>query len=417
MVVEERSAFSEVIEGVDLANGYLNLPAGLVKRLKTPMRSLEVSVPVEMDDGRLEIFKGYRVQYDTARGPGKGGIRYHRDVTLDEIKALAALMTWKCALVDIPFGGAKGGVACDTTVMSTAEKERLTRRFTYEIGIIIGPESDIPAPDMYTDEQVMAWMMDTYSMMKGHAVPGVVTGKPICLGGSLGRHRATAEGVFILITEALTHLGMSLDGLRVSIIGFGKVGSTLAALLSGAGARVVAVSDSRGAVHNAGGLDIDALARHKDAGGSVAGFDGADDMKPAELIALDVDLLVPAALEGQINRSNAADIKARIIAEAANHPTTSEADAILKEKGVFVIPDVLANAGGVVVSYFEWVQDLQRFFWEEEDVNKKLRKIMTRAFDAVLETSLSKKTDMRTAAMILAVGRVAAAASLRGIYP
>ena len=394
--------FNDVLLSLEKANMHLNLPDGIYKRLRTPRRSLIVSVPVKMDDGTVSFFEGYRVQYDFARGPAKGGVRFHPRVNLDEITALAALMTWKCALVDIPFGGAKGGVACDPTVMSKDELERLTRRYTYEIGMLIGPESDIPAPDVYTDEQVMAWMMDTYSMMKGYSVPGVVTGKPVSLGGSLGRGKATSFGV---------------EDLTVSVLGFGKVGYNAARILSDAGARIIGLADSKGAIYNPQGLDIDEVVRHKREADSLHGFKGAEDLTVDELISIETDVLIPAALENQINGSNANSVKARIIAEGANTPLTAEADELLTSQGVFIIPDILANAGGVVVSYFEWVQDLQRFFWDEPAVDARLTTIMKRAFKEVALISASKKIDMRTAAMVVGVKRVAEAVETRGLYP
>ncbi|HEY4707420.1 MAG: glutamate dehydrogenase [Deltaproteobacteria bacterium GWA2_55_10] len=409
--------FNDVLLSLEKANMHLNLPDGIYKRLRTPRRSLIVSVPVKMDDGTVSFFEGYRVQYDFARGPAKGGVRFHPRVNLDEITALAALMTWKCALVDIPFGGAKGGVACDPTVMSKDELERLTRRYTYEIGMLIGPESDIPAPDVYTDEQVMAWMMDTYSMMKGYSVPGVVTGKPVSLGGSLGRGKATSFGVVITVLEALAHLNMKVEDLTVSVLGFGKVGYNAARILSDAGARIIGLADSKGAIYNPQGLDIDEVVRHKREADSLHGFKGAEDLTVDELISIETDVLIPAALENQINGSNANSVKARIIAEGANTPLTAEADELLTSKGVFIIPDILANAGGVVVSYFEWVQDLQRFFWDEPAVDARLTTIMKRAFKEVALISASKKIDMRTAAMVVGVKRVAEAVETRGLYP
>ncbi len=372
---------------------------------------------MQLDNGTVSFFTGYRVQYDFARGPAKGGIRYHPKVNLDEITALAALMTWKCGVVDLPFGGAKGGVACDPTVMSRDEIKRLTRRYTYEIGIIIGPESDIPAPDVYTDEQVMAWMMDTYSMMKGHSVPGVVTGKPVSIGGSQGRSRATSSGLVTTVMEALKHLGMSVEGLTVSVLGFGKVGFHAAKILSDAGAKVIGVADSKGAIYNPQGLDINDVAMHKSKIDTVQGYREADNLTVDELISIDSDVLIPAALEGQIHSGNAGRVRAKIIAEGANNPLTIEANSILTEKGTFIIPDILANAGGVVVSYFEWVQDLQRFFWNEEEVDARLNTIMRKAFHEVLSISNEKNIDMRTAAMVLGVKRVAEAVAVRGLYP
>ncbi|MBI5599793.1 MAG: Glu/Leu/Phe/Val dehydrogenase [Deltaproteobacteria bacterium] len=414
---QKKSPFEEILLRLEEANRHLGLPDHIYNRLRHPRRALTVSVPVKMDDGSVSFFTGYRVQYNTARGPAKGGIRYHPEVNLDEVTALAALMTWKTAIVDIPFGGAKGGVACDTKKMSKAEIERLTRRYTYEIGHLIGPESDIPAPDMYTDEQVMAWIMDTYSMMKGYSVPGVVTGKPVAIGGSLGRNRATSEGLVVVLVEAVRELGLRMEDLRVSIIGVGKAGAAAAEILSGLGAKIVGVADSKGAAYNPKGLNVKKLLEHKEESGTVRGFKGAEEMTVDELLGRDSDVLIPAALEGQINEKNAGSIKAKIIAEAANNPTTCEADEILNEKGVFFIPDVLANAGGVVVSYFEWVQDLQRYFWDENEINRRLHGIMTKAFKEVYGVHREKKLNMRTAAMVVGVGRVAEAVSLRGLYP
>lgn len=413
----ENGFFQEVLTNLENANRHLNLPAAIYERLRTPRRSLIVSVPVQMDNGTVSFFTGYRVQYDFARGPAKGGVRYHPKVNLDEITALAALMTWKCGVVDLPFGGAKGGVACDPTIMSRDEIKRLTRRYTYEIGIIIGPESDIPAPDVYTDEQVMAWMMDTYSMMKGHSVPGVVTGKPVSIGGSQGRNKATSSGLVTTVMEALKHLGMSIEGLAVTVLGFGKVGFHAADILSRAGAKIIGVADSKGAIYNPQGLDINDVARHKKQMDTVQGYREADNLTVDELISIESDVLIPAALEGQIHSGNAGRVNTKIIAEGANNPLTIEANSILDGKGVFIIPDILANAGGVVVSYFEWVQDLQRFFWDEAEVDSRLNTIMRKAFAEVFSISREKKIDMRTAAMVLGVKRVADAVSVRGLYP
>ncbi|MBI5827048.1 MAG: Glu/Leu/Phe/Val dehydrogenase [Deltaproteobacteria bacterium] len=413
----EMSFFQEVLANLDEANKHLNLLPAVYERLRNPRRALIVSLPVKMDDGRVEFFKGYRVQYDFARGPGKGGVRYHPKVSLDEVTALAALMNWKCAVVDIPFGGAKGGVECDPTRMSKSELERLTRRYTYEIGLLIGPESDIPAPDVYTDEQTMAWMMDTYSMMKGYAVPGVVTGKPVSIGGSLGRNKATSAGLVTVVVEALKHLDMGLDDLRVTVLGFGKVGYHAARILHEMGAKVIGVADSKGAIYNPRGLDIDAVHRHKTETGALKGFKPAEDMTVDDLLGIESDVLVPAALEGQIHRANVERIRTRVIAEGANNPITNEADRVLMDKNVFILPGVLANAGGVVVSYFEWVQDLQRFFWNEAEINQRLTAIIKKAFGEVLNISLEKKMDMRTAATVLGVQRVAEAIMIRGLYP
>ncbi len=414
---EEAGFFDEVLKALENANRFLNLAPAVYQRLRTPRRSLIVSVPVEMDDKRVEFFTGYRVQYDFARGPAKGGIRYHPNVTLDEVTALASLMTWKCAVVDIPFGGAKGGVACNPTTMSLKEKERLTRRYTYEIGIIIGPETDIPAPDVYTDEQTMAWIMDTYSMMKGYSVPGVVTGKPVCIGGSLGRTRATSAGLVTTVLETMKHLDIAMDGLKATVLGFGKVGYHAAKILFDMGAKIIGLADSKGALYNPKGIDVDSVVRHKKETGAIKGFKEAEGLSVDELLAKEVDVLIPAALEGQITRANAARIKAKILAEGANNPVTMDADRILKENGVFLLPGVLANAGGVVVSYFEWVQDLQMFFWDESQITSRLNTIMTRSFKEVLSIANDNKIDMRTAAMVLGVKRVAEAVVARGLYP
>jgi glutamate dehydrogenase (NAD(P)+) len=369
-----------------------------------------------MDDGRIEVFTGYRVQYNITLGPAKGGIRYHPDVTLDEVKALAAWMTWKCAVAGIPFGGGKGGVVCDPTKMSRRELEALTRRYIAEIIDAIGPEKDVPAPDVNTNEQVMAWVMDTYSMHVGHTTTAIVTGKPVVMGGSLGRREATGRGVMITTREAARHLGIDINGATIAVQGFGNVGSVSAELLSRLGAKLVAVTDWKGGVHNPGGLDvqklIDWVAEHK----TVAGFPDADTLAADRIFDLDVDILIPAALENQITRENAPRIKARIVAEGANGPTTPEAHKQLHDRGVFVIPDILANAGGVTTSYFEWVQDRYGYFWEESDVNNRLERKMNEAFHTVLETSLKYKTDMRTAAYVVAINRVAQVTKLRGMY-
>lgn len=410
-------SYKEVLDRLEAVNKYLNLPDAIYNRLRVAKRSIIVSVPVMMDDGTVKFFEGYRVQHNTARGPAKGGIRYHPNVNLREITALAALMTWKCALVDIPFGGAKGGIACDTIKMSRDEIKRMTRRYTHELLQFIGPEQDIPAPDMYTDEKVMAWIMDTYSMSKGYSVPGVVTGKPICIGGSLGRKDATSKGLVAVLLEAVKDMKLSVEGLKIAIIGFGNVGATAARLLYEKGAKVVAVSDSKGAIYNPKGLDIINVLKFKAQNKTVIGYKPADDITLEELIAIDCDVLIPAAVEGQINSSNAKNIKAKIIAEGANAPTTPDADRILNDKGIVILPDILANAGGVVVSYFEWVQDLQRFFWKENEVYTKLEEIMTNAYKQVRILSIDKKVDMRTSALMLGVKRVAEAVSARGLYP
>ncbi|TAM78528.1 MAG: Glu/Leu/Phe/Val dehydrogenase [Chloroflexota bacterium] len=401
----------------DLAADRLGLNAGLRAVLREPRRELTVHFPVHMDDGSVEVFTGYRVQHNLGRGPAKGGIRYHQNVSLDEVKALAMWMTWKCAVVGIPFGGGKGGVIVDPKRLSQREVEGLTRRYATEISVLIGPERDIPAPDVNTNAQTMAWIMDTYSMHVGYTVPGVVTGKPISLGGSEGRNEATARGTLFCIERAAARLGLSLAGARVAIQGFGNAGSIAAQLMAGIGAKVVAVSDSGGGLHAPGGLDVEAVLAWKQAHGALASCPGGRAISNAELLEVDCDILIPAALEGQITAANADRIKARLVAEAANGPTTPEADRRLHERGVFLIPDVLCNAGGVTVSYFEWVQDLNRDHWSEEVVNAKLGEIMHRAFDETYELATSNETDMRTGAYLLAVDRVAAATALRGLYP
>lgn len=385
--------------------------------LRQPKRVLEVSVPVRMDGGRVRMFTGYRVQHNMSRGPGKGGIRFHPDVTLDEVKALAMWMTWKCALVNIPFGGAKGGVICDPKAMSMQELEHLTRRFTSEISIIIGPEKDIPAPDVYTTPQIMAWIMDTYSMQKGYSIPGVVTGKPIAIGGSLGRDKATARGCLYVVDEAMSVRKMPIEGARVAIQGFGNAGMHAATLMAERGYRIVAVSDSRGGVANPKGLDARGLMAHKLETGSVVGFAGSEKITNKDVLEYDCEVLVPAALEKVITPDNAPKIRAKIVAEAANGPTLPEADAILHERGIMVLPDILANAGGVTVSYFEWVQDLQENFWEEDEINQRLKQKMTRAFRETHEQAQRHNVDMRRGAYAVAVDRVAEATKLRGLYP
>jgi glutamate dehydrogenase (NAD(P)+) len=385
--------------------------------LREPKRVLEVSVPTRMDDGVFRMFKGYRVQHNMSRGPAKGGIRFHPDVSLDEVKALAMWMTWKCSLVNIPFGGAKGGVICDPKSMSMQELENLTRRFTSEISIVIGPEKDIPAPDVYTTPQVMAWIMDTYSMQYGYSVPGVVTGKPVAIGGSLGRDKATARGCLYATDEAMRAKNIPIEGARVAIQGFGNAGMHAAELMHKAGYKVVAVSDSRGGVANPKGLDVAGVIAHKSETGSVVGFTGGERISNKELLEYDCDVLVPAALEKVITRENAPKIRAKIVAEAANGPTLPEADAILHDRGIMVLPDILANAGGVTVSYFEWVQDLQENFWEEDEINERLKRKMTRAFKETYEQSQRLGINMRRGAYVVAVSRVAEATKLRGLYP
>lgn len=395
----------------------IGLAEAIHRKLSYPKRILTVSIPTAMDDGSERVFTGYRVQHSMERGPCKGGIRYHPDVTLDEVIALAMWMTWKCAVVNIPYGGAKGGVICSPKEMSQRELERMTRRFATELLPIIGPEVDIPAPDVYTNAQVMAWIMDTYSMNKGYVVPGVVTGKPIELGGSLGRETATARGCAFCVVEALKALNMPPTGACVAIQGFGNAGSYSALFTEEFGGKVVAASDSKGGIYCADGLSVRALMDHKLGTGSVVGFNDCDEITNAELLELDCDVLIPAALENVITEENASRVKAKIIAEAANGPTTPQAQPILDDKGIFVIPDILANAGGVTVSYFEWVQSLQAIYWSAEDVDRRLREIIINAFNAVYKESQDRRVNMRDAAFNIAVGRVAKAQTLRGIYP
>ncbi len=416
-MAEKHSSFQIGLELLDRAAEKLKLDPGLHKKLKFPKRQLIVSIPVKMDDGSLEVFTGYRVQHNVDRGPSKGGIRYHPTVTLDEIKALAMAMTWKCAVVGIPYGGAKGGVTCNPKEMSLGEIERLTRRFTYEISVIIGPEKDIPAPDVYTDSQIMSWIMDTYSMAQGFTVPGVVTGKPLALGGTKGRKDATSWGVVFTVQQALQYLGLDLQGATIAVQGYGAAGAGIVRILGEKGAQIIAVSDSRGGIYNRKGLDPAKLAEYKSRTGSVKEYEKGEAITNSELLELKCDVLVPAALENQITEENAERIKAKIIAEAANGPTTPGADEILARNKIFVIPDILANAGGVTVSYFEWMQDLQFHFWTEEEVNAQLEKVMVKGFQDVLKVYQQEKVDMRTAAYMLAVSRVAEATRLRGIYP
>jgi glutamate dehydrogenase (NAD(P)+) len=401
----------------DLAADMLNLDPGLRQVMREPRRELTVHFPVKMDDGSVKVFTGYRVQHNLGRGPAKGGIRYHQDVTLDEVKALAMWMTWKCAVVGIPYGGGKGGVVVDPKQLSQKELEGLTRRYATEISIIIGPERDIPAPDVNTNAQTMAWIMDTYSMHVGYTVPGVVTGKPISLGGSEGRNEATARGAVYCIGQAANHLGIDLRTATVAIQGFGNAGSVAARLMAEEGSRIIAVSDSSGGIRADDGLDIVRVLAWKAEHGTVRDFPGSRNVTNAEVLETPCDVLIPAALENQITSSNAERINARVVAEAANGPTTPSADIRLYERGIFTIPDVLCNAGGVTVSYFEWVQDLNRDFWNEDEVNVKLRSIMTKAFRDTLAMSLKESVNMRTAAYLLAVDRVASATALRGLYP
>jgi len=402
---------------LDIVAEKMNLDRGIHEILRQPKREFTVNFPVKMRDGSIKVFTGYRVHHNLTRGPGKGGIRYHPEVTLDEVKALAMWMTWKCAVVGIPYGGAKGGVVCNPKEMTLGELEALTRRFASELILIIGPEKDIPAPDVYTNPQVMAWIMDTFSMNKGYSVAGVVTGKPLQIGGSEGRNEATARGCVYVIEEAANHLGIDMRGATVAIQGYGNAGSIAAKLLAEAGCKIIAVSDSRGGIHKPKGMDPNDIIAHKQKSGSVVGFHGSKEISNEEILEIPCDILVPAALENVITEKNAGKIKARIIAEAANGPTTPEADDILFKNKIMVLPDILANAGGVTVSYFEWVQDLQSLFWKEKEVNAKLKEIMIDSFHSVLKISQKHKENMRTAAYMLAVGRVAEAIKLRGIYP
>jgi glutamate dehydrogenase (NAD(P)+) len=402
----------------DLAAERLNLDPGMRLVLREPRREFTVHFPVHMDDGSVQVFTGHRVQHNLGRGPAKGGIRYHQDVSLDEVKALAMWMTWKCAVVGIPYGGGKGGVVVDPKKLSQKELEALTRRYFTEIEVLVGPEKDIPAPDVNTNAQIMAWMMDTFSMHAGYTVPGVVTGKPISLGGSEGRNEATARGTVYCIIEAARHLGIELPSATVAIQGFGNAGSIAARLITEEGSKVVAVSDSTGGIHAPDGLEISKVIAWKQEHGTVQGFPGAKDISNAEVLEVECDILIPAALENQITATNAGNVKAKLIAEAANGPTTPEADEILfKSWKTFMIPDILCNAGGVTVSYFEWVQDLNRDHWSEKVVNEKLKEIMVRAFQEVLAVARREQCDMRTAAYLLAVRRVADAMEMRGLYP
>jgi glutamate dehydrogenase (NAD(P)+) len=394
----------------------LNLDDGMCKVLRSPAREITVHIPVQLDDGRLEVFTGYRVQHSIARGPAKGGIRFAPDVSLDEVRALASWMTWKCAVVNIPFGGGKGGVICNPNLLSPAELEKLTRRYTAEIIDFIGPERDVPAPDVNTNEQTMAWIMDTYSMHARHTVTAVVTGKPLSLGGSRGRPEATGRGCMIVTTRALERLGLPCEGCRVVIQGFGNVGGMAARLMSAKGFKIICIIEYDGAVYNPQGLDIAALEKHRKETGSITGFSGGADMDRAEAMFLDCDVLLPAATENVITSLNADRLRCKILCEGANGPTTPLADEILADKKIFVIPDILANAGGVTVSYFEWVQDRQGFFWNEQLVNQRLEEIMVESFDAVLQYAQTHGVNNRTAAYMLALDRVAFAIKLRGIY-
>ena len=410
------TVFGAMLQEFDGAARILNLEPGIWKILTHPKRQITVSCPVQMDNGEIEVFTGYRVQYNITLGPAKGGIRYHPDVSLDEVTALAAWMTWKCAVAHVPFGGGKGGVICDPARMSRRELEALTRRYVAEIIDAIGPEKDVPAPDVNTNEQVMAWVMDTYSMHVGHTETAVVTGKPVELGGSLGRREATGRGVMIATRESARHVGFDIKGASVAVQGFGNVGSVSAQLLSAIGARIVAVTDWKGGVHNEKGLDIAKLLEHVRRHKTVDGFPDADPLTNQQLFSLPVDVLIPAALENQITAENAPAIKARIVVEGANGPTTPDAHQQLYERGIFVVPDILANSSGVTASYFEWVQDRYGYFWTEPEVNERLEAKMCEAFDAVVRTAVKYRVDMRTAAYIVAISRVATVTRTRGMY-
>src|SRR6185369_3761343 len=414
---EELNPFEIAKQQFDRAADYLELDQSLRNVLRSAKRQLIVSIPVKMDGGETKVFEGYRVQHNIARGPAKGGIRYHPNVTLDEVKALASWMTWKCATVGIPYGGGKGGVVCDPKSLSRNELERLTRRYAFEIAPIIGPDRDIPAPDVYTDEQTMAWIMDTISMVRGHTELGVVTGKPISLGGSQGRSEATARGCLYALREACHVKGMSLKDARVAVHGFGNAGANIARLVAEDGARVVAACDSRGAIYSESGIDIAEALKHKDQTKSLVGLKGVKEMNPDDIIGVDCDILLPSALENAITLNNVGKVKAKIIAELANGPTTPGADRVLEDQGVLLVPDILANAGGVTVSYYEWVQDQYSFFWSEKQINDTLEQTIRTAFDQVHDTAERYNTDLRTGAYILAVGRVVEATSVRGIFP
>jgi glutamate dehydrogenase (NAD(P)+) len=414
--LNEENPFEAMMSRFDRAAELLDLEPGLYKVLRHPEKQIIVSVPTLMDNGEVEVFTGYRVLYNTSRGPAKGGIRFDLQVTLEEVKALAAWMTWKCAVVKLPFGGSKGGVVCDPFKLSAGELERLTRRYTAGIIATLGPDSDVPAPDVNTNERVMAWVMDTYSMHMRHTVTAVVTGKPVEMGGSLGRREATGRGCMIVTKEALKHLGMPVQGTTVAVQGFGNVGSIAAQLLQREGCKIVAISDKSGGYYNKAGIDLSTAFAHVKQHRGLEGFKGGDQITNDDLLTLDVDVLLPAALENVITSKNASKVRARVICEGANGPTTAGADAVLDEKGIFVIPDILANAGGVTVSYFEWVQDRGGYFWDEDTVNNRLTEIMTRSFADVLHLSRQHKVNMRTAAYMLSISRVATVHRLRGIY-
>lgn len=414
---EELGPWGNYLQQVDRVTPYLGSLARWVETLKRPKRSLIVDVPIELDNGSVAHFEGYRVQHNTSRGPGKGGVRFHQDVTLSEVMALAAWMSVKNAAVNLPYGGAKGGIRVDPRKLSQSELERMTRRYTSEIGVIIGPSKDIPAPDVNTNAQTMAWMMDTYSMNEGSTATGVVTGKPIELGGSLGRVEATGRGVFVVGCEAARDLNIDVSKARVVVQGFGNVGGTAARLFHEAGAKVIAAQDHTGTVHNAAGLDVHKLLSHVSQHGGVGGFSGGQALDKNEFWTLETEFLIPAALESQITADNAAKVRAKIVVEGANGPTTPEADDILAENGVYVVPDVLANAGGVTVSYFEWVQDFSSFFWSEDEINQRLERIMREAYASIALVAKEHKVTLRTAAFIVACTRILQARQVRGLYP
>ncbi len=416
-ILEDLNPLNIAAQQFEIAADYLKLDAGLREMLHRPRRALSLTLPIKMDDGAIRVFDAYRVQHSNIRGPCKGGIRYHPSVTFDEVSAMAAWMTWKCALVDVPFGGAKGGIACDPKHLSRNELERLTRRYTYEIAALIGPDQDIPAPDVNTDAQTMSWIMDTYSMTARHATPAVVTGKPQFLGGSAGSFEASARGCLCILREAANVMGVDLKTATVAIQGFGNVGSVMARLLWNEGAKVIAVSDSKGGILNKQGIDIPALLEFKTRTGSVEAFPGCSPIPSDDVLKAQCDILIPAALENQITIENAGYVRAKIVAEAANGPTTPEADLMLARKEVMVLPDILANAGGVTVSYFEWAQDLQQLFWDEDEVNRRLGQVMVKAFHETHDTTRKYGCNYRAAAYIVAIGRVAKAVIERGIWP
>ncbi len=416
LAVNEDNPFEAMMQRFDRAAELLDLDPGIYQILRNPEKQVITSIPVTLDSGEIEVYTGIRVLYNTSRGPAKGGIRFDPGVTLDEVTALAAWMTWKCAVVDVPFGGAKGGVIVDPSRLSQSEIERLTRRYTSSILEVLGPDSDVPAPDMGTSEQVMAWIMDTYSMHKRHTVNAVVTGKPIALGGSLGRREATGRGVTMVVKEALRALGMPLSGTKVAVQGFGKVGGVAASLLEQEGLTVVAIGDKSGGIYNPNGIYVSEALKWVSENQFLEGFPHGEPITNEELLELEVDVLVPAALENVITRRNAPNIRAKIIAEGANGPTTAPADAILEDKGIFVIPDILANAGGVTVSYFEWVQNREGYFWSEDVVNQRLQEVMVRSFHNVLDYARQHNVNMRTAAYMLAIDRVSSVHRMRGVY-